>query len=104
MAVQGYETSIDYEKLYDLCAAGQRVVCFVTYDFEGGRKPEPSMVTDICMARRTETPWKKKRPFFISVGCRGTGFIDSWQNDSKADFIEYCKYYNLEYIMPKVQE
>lgn len=103
MAVQDYETSTDYEKLYDLCAAGQRVVCFVTYDFRRGQDPEPLMAQDICTAKKIDDVFQKEG-FFIIVGCRGLTFIDTSFGHSKEYFTDMCKGYNLEYIMPKVQE
>jgi len=82
---QKYETSSDYEKLYEL-AKTQRVVCFI----------ENEGVQDVC-----QTSASSNDPH--QIGARGICYIYPMEIDDKTkkeDFIDQCIKNRLEFIIP----
>lgn len=101
--VRGYKTSKDYKRLKELLDAGNEVICFVTWDFNGFNRGkdgyEPMMTTDVCMAR-IDDAGKETENYRIS--CRGTTFITYWTKYFKYDytFEELLEKENVEFIEP----
>lgn len=90
-----YITSKDYEKLFQLVQK-QRVICIATYTDNIG-KDNSILLKDICAS---SVLTKEDR---ISIGCRGTGYIEAFPYDGKTtkeDFLKQCEDYKLEYIDP----
>jgi len=84
--VDGYKTSKNYDKLFDILKSCN-VVCFV-------KKKQQFRV---CEAKFSKN---KKH---ISVGTVGIGYIEAFpfkEKNLKEDFIEQCKYWDLSYIVP----
>ena len=79
----GYKTSRDYERLFELMQESA-VVCFVDYG-ENCR--------DIASTACDNYP-----SYFVNA--RGTGYVTAF---NQADFIKQCKQIDLEYIEPPVQ-
>jgi len=92
-----YNTSKDYNKLYDLIQT-QRIVCIVTYS-DKLLNDKTIELRDICSSG----------VFFdnenINIGCRGTGFVTAFPfdgNSAKEEFLKQCKHYKLEFIDPEM--
>lgn len=95
-----YNTSKDYEKLFELVKT-QRVVCFVTYEETiGGNSNNKITLTDICASSAF-----KSNSDVVNLGVRGTGYVTAMEFDGKTvkeDFIRQCEHYKLEYIEPNI--
>ena len=86
-----YETSRDYELLYEL-AKSQRIVCFVTP--KGGR----GVVKDVAQTQATI-----REDGSLSVGARGICYIHGFAfvgKTAKEDFVDLCRGADLEFIVP----
>lgn len=92
-----YNTSKDYEKLFELIKT-QRIVCFVTYEQTiGGNSNNKITLTDVCASSIVYNA------DFINIGVRGVGYVSAMEFDNKTikeDFIRQCEHYKLEYIEP----
>lgn len=87
-----YETSKDYELLYELIKT-QRVVCFV--------QCKDYKVKDIAQSSAIF------REEHINIGARGIGYVSAFDFEDKTikeDFIEQCNFYDLEFIEPNKKE
>lgn len=96
-----YNLSQDYALLESLLYEGKEIPCFVTYDCNYD-PDDPIMVTDIAVAKYRKG--RSPESDIIMVGCRGSGFIDSYPNDEwEAEFhpfIKQCKRFDLWFIVP----
>lgn len=85
----GYETSTDYELLFELIKT-QRVVCFVPYD-------KDSKTKDVCQSQAMSIDGS------IDIGARGISYISAFAINGKTlkeDFIMQCQVCKLEFIEP----
>lgn len=78
-----YQTSRDYERLYDL-AQETSVICIVDYKW-----PDGDVCRDIAATVNTGRN--------IQISCRGVCYVGPWDND-KETFIRHCAKYNVEFI------
>jgi len=90
-----YETSKDYEKLFELIQS-QRVVCFVDYKIN-----DNTIIKDVCISSPINELDKYNS---INIGARGISYITAFDFKEdisvKEDFINQCKNTNLEFIIP----
>ena len=83
--IDGYPTSTDYTKLYDL-AQEQSIICLAPYrGFEGCIDVARTIVT---------LP-------FLSISARGISYVHA---DNKDDFIEQCVKAKVRFIIPTEQQ
>ena len=103
---QNYKVSTDYQHLVELLRAGKLVVCFVTYDWNHGKKPT-RMTTDVAIARYSEGETSHDYDGCM-VTCCGVGFFEAYNYDlcyreaKTIDelFINLCRAEKLTYIEP----
>lgn len=82
-----YQTSTDYERLYELLSQGNKVVCFVDYiTWDGGKRTISGR--DVCFARA-----EKNRVRFV-----GRGIEYGEHRAGKESFTADCKRSNVEFI------
>jgi len=87
-----YETSKDYNRLFQLIQK-HRIVCFV----DSKREPDENgyMLQEICQSAVINGN------NVANIGSRGVGYINALANKYSTvleDFVERCKYSNLEFI------
>ena len=90
-----YNLSKDYDLLYDNIYEGNKIACFVNYNFRGLEDKYPPC-RDICLVT-------KKKDFHIDFLARGIsyGFVDDYFKDNHTEkevFISECKRMELEWI------
>ena len=92
-----YNTSRDYDKLFDLIEAGHRIVCLVDFRFRGEGEDTPAS-RDICSTKKT---------YYgdIDIGARGISYISIFNGakDKKQVFKIWCEKVNLAWLVPQVQ-
>lgn len=85
----GYQTSTDYEKLFELIKT-QRVVCFTPYHND-------SLTADVCQSQSVAFTSS------IDIGARGISYISALGISGrtlKEDFIKQCQESKIEFIEP----
>lgn len=99
LLTHGYETSKDYETLFELIKTS-RIVCFVDSDCAfGGEK-----IQDICQSGPSSD---EAGIYGIHIGARGITYVTAYGPDEalqKEKFIAQCKKLNLEYIAPSLHK
>ena len=86
--ISSYNKSKNYEMLFELIKV-HKIICFV--------KLENDDDFHICESQ------KQKTSKFINIGVFGTTFISLQNKDSnvlKAEFLELCNTYELEFLQP----
>lgn len=87
--MKGFNTSTDYEKLYDLAKEGYRIPAWILYSDEYA---EP--IFDLVEVKQS------KLSNYIGIGTRGRGYETF--DDSKEAFIDNCKSLQMTFIDPNV--
>lgn len=91
-----YKVSKDYKRLKQLLDGGNKVVCFVNFDWS--RKGD--IVTDIARAKCVGSGEYKE----YSISARGIGYFSvypSWYSDFSDDKLyRGFEYYNVQFIDP----
>lgn len=87
--MKGFNTSKDYEKLYNLAQEGYRIPAWLLYSDEY-EKP----IFDIVEVK------KSSLATYIGIGTRGRGYETF--DDSKEAFIKNCESLQLFYIEPVI--
>lgn len=93
----GYNTSTDYEKLFEL-VQHKRVVCFVTV--KGYKDEDGYKLQDVCQSEVTPSG------SMIDIGVRGISYISALggkDRNIKDDFIKQCHEAELEFIDPELK-
>ena len=93
---QLYETSHDYDRLFNLVEAGNEILCVVNYEFWFD-KQLAWKDRDICRAI------KNKNTGEIVLSARGCGYVSIFADDpqKKEHFIFFCEKYKVAWIPPK---
>lgn len=88
-----YETSRDYDRLFELLESGHRIICIIDYRFHSESKKAPAS-RDICIAR--------KNNYEINVSARGISYLCIFNEmfDRKELFKAACASDNLVWILP----
>ena len=86
-----YELSQDYERMLVLLETGP-LLGFVDYG-EGIRDT-------VCIRRFLVGGCR----YDYSAGVRGIGYIDTWGNEAKEEFVEQCRKHHLSYIVPNAED
>lgn len=92
-----YKTSRDYDRLFDLVEAGQRIICVIDYRFRSEPASNPAS-RDICLARKTS--------YEINISVRGMSYISIFNDmpDRKDLFKHWCAKENVAWIVPQKDE
>lgn len=91
---KNYQTSRDYDKLFDLIEAGHRIVCVIDYRFRSEGIDVPAS-RDVCVARKTAHE--------INISVRGMSYISVFNDmpDLKQVFKHWCAKENVAWIVPQ---
>ena len=85
--MKGFETSTDYEKLWDLIQDGYKIPAWILYS---DKYDEP--IYDLV---------EVKKPYMgegYSIGTRGKGYTG--MDETKAGMVMVCKHLKLNYVKP----
>lgn len=86
-----YTVSTNYERLWELASAGERIVCFVDMSWPDSSQ---TIYRDIAKTRRNE--------YYVEIGCRGTCYLEA-RPEEKELFIKRCRQNHVEFIDPEAQ-
>jgi hypothetical protein len=87
MEIKGFNTSTDYEKLYNLANNGYRIPAWLLYSDE-----YETPIFDIVEVK------KSTLARYIGIGTRGRGYETF--DESKEAFIKNCECLQLKFILP----
>lgn len=87
-----YQLSKDYNQLFELVKAGNRIVVFVDYDMQDGKEPCRDVAT---LSNFTYYPSARGISYNIRFIFHDTPDEEKWKR-----FLENCHHSNLEFVIP----
>ena len=90
-----YNISKDYEELYDLVNAGNKIFCFADYSGMNRRKPP---LRDLCLCKRTRYDNIEFQSRGMCYGSVSNDDLDVFAKTEKGLFIILCNECHIEWV------